>query len=150
MKRWFKIVYMVALFALMCFALTGCMDGELVEAEVEAGAETESDFMLWTHIGDSFEWFFNVFTPAYWDSVNSIWGLLSLAQECWEIPSLIGFIFALLMNVVVFIVALAVSAFLLICYLLAVVLFVGVFLFLLLLALFGALLSLFSLLVLSV
>ena len=139
MRRYFKIFYIVALFALICFALTGCMDSEMIGSEVEAGTEAAEEVGLFEHIGASFEWFFNIFTPAYWKNANSIWGLLSLAQECWEIPSLIGFVFAVLMHVVVFIVALATTAMLAICYALALALFIGVFV-ILLVVMFGSLL----------
>jgi hypothetical protein len=145
MRRYFKIFYIVALFALICFALTGCMDSEMIGSEVEAGTEAEEiSLMPWEHIGASFRWFFNVFTPAYWKSSSSIWGLLSLAQECWDIPSLIGFVFAVLMNAVVFIVALATTAMLLFCYVLALALFVAVFLFLIVVAIGSLLLSFIS------
>lgn len=142
MRRYLKIFYIVALFALICFALTGCMDSEMISSEVEVGAETEEISLLpWEHIGASFKWFFNIFTPAYWKSTSSIWGLLSLAQECWDIPSLIGFVFAVLMNVVVFIVALATTAMLVVCYVLALLLFIAVFVVLIVVAIGSLLLS---------
>jgi hypothetical protein len=122
------------------------MDSEMTSSEIESSAEVEgaAGIIPWEHIGASFEWFFGNFTPAYWKSSQSAWDLLSLAQECWEIPSLIGFVFAVLMNAVVFIIALIVTLLMACCYVLALVLFVAVFIILIAVTIIALLIALVS------
>ena len=78
-----RTITLFLLLLLLLFSLTGC---------------SESDYMigegLFGDVEKSFEWFFDIFTPSYFNAMG----------EAWNLNSVIGFIMALIMTVAMFLV----------------------------------------------
>ena len=78
----FRVVLIVLLTLVMVLSLTSC---------------SKSDYMIgegsFDDVAKSFTWFFDTVTPSIFDAIG----------EAWHINSVIGFIIALLMSIVLFV-----------------------------------------------
>ena len=122
MKR--KSCFLFLLLLLLLFLLTSCNSVD----------DTNFPSTIWSGVSESFVWFFEECTPAYFSYFDNIWGLLDVLDSSWELPSLIGLIIAILMSVAVFLIALLISIVYLVLYLVLLAIFLAVFAVLLVIA----------------
>ena len=114
------------------FLLSGCTSGDNIISDT------------FTAIGKTFEWFFIKFTPAYFSSLKGIWSILPVVKECWNVPTVMGYIIGITTSIFLIAIILIITAIIIAGYIILFVLFLALFIVLILLSLIGALIAFIS------